>query len=357
MSAESRRDFIITSAALAAAGLFKDIPLGKASTSSSNESVRGTRSFRWLDIAKLSDGSELRLPLHEIRGDRPGPTLAITAAMHGWEILGIEIVRRLLEKTGTDFAGRILAVPVANPPAFRSQTRHSPLDSEDLNRIFPGDRHGWASARIAERLAAEVIAPADFYFDIHGGDHSCTVNYAMGSKREIAVLTGFSVIRVLEDVFRGAGNLSGTAIGHAMSLRKPVVGLEVGAGYQADELCIDTGLRSLKNAMISLGMQEGKPMLPANQWIIKKTRVLRVDHGGLFLPALPVDRLNQIVSGGTELGKVVDPFTLETRQVMVAPWPNGVLMMHKAGIAMVEAGLWVFNVGDLDGAEHIQNAA
>lgn len=350
---EERRGFLKYTAALAAAGLFKDIPLAAASAATSPAMRPGTRSLRWLDIATLSDGSPLRLPLHDIRGERPGATLAIAAGMHGWEILGIEIIRRLMVRIGTKFAGRILCVPLANPPSFRTQTRHSPLDSADLNRIFPGDPRGWASDRVAMNLARELIAPADFFVDIHGGDHSCTVNYAMGSSCDIALLSGFPVVRALDDVFKGAGNLIGTGIGHAMSLGKPALGLEVGAGYQADELCIDTALRSLQNVMSSLSMLENAPHRPPVQWVIKKTRVLRVDHGGLFLPALPIDRLNQPVVGGTTLGQVIDPCTLETLQTLTAPWPNGVLMMHKAGIAMVEAGLWVFNVGDLDSAERV----
>lgn len=177
----------------------------------------------------------------------------------------------------------------------------------------------------------------------------------MGSTRELALLSGFPTVRVLGDVFSGAGNLTGTAIGHAMSLGKPVLGLEVGAGYQADELCIGTALRSLRNAMCALGMIQGTPKTSATQWIVKKTRVLRVDHGGLFLPRLAADQLNEPVSGGTTLGQVVDPFTLEILQTVTAPWPKGILMMHKAGIAMVEAGLWVFNVGDLDSAERVDH--
>lgn len=355
MPIEDRRRFFKYSAAIAAAEILKDIPIASASVSTPVGS-QGTRTFRWLEVARLSSGTTLRLPLHDIHGDRSGPTLAITAAVHGWEILGIEVIRRLLHEVGTNFAGRILSVPVANPPAFQTQTRHSPLDSEDLNRIFPGDRNGWISARIAEHLGREVIAPADFYVDIHGGDHSCTVNYAMGSTRELALLSGFPTVRVLGDVFSGAGNLTGTAIGHAMSLSKSVLGLEVGAGYQADELCIDTALRSLRNAMCALGMIQGVPKTSATQWIIKKTRVLRVDHGGLFLPGLAADQLNKPVSGGTTLGQVADPFTLEILQTITAPWPKGILMMHKAGIAMVEAGLWVFNIGDLSSAERVDHS-
>lgn len=354
MSMRNRRAFIGSSVALAAAELFEGIPL--ATASAPGEGPPATRSFRWLEVAQLASGTPLRLPLHDIRGQRSGPTLALTAAVHGWEILGIEVIRRLLEEIGTRFNGRILAVPVANPPSFQTQTRYSPLDSQDLNHVFPGDGKGWASARIAAQLAREVIAPADFYVDIHGGDHSCTVNYAMGSTRAVALLSGFPVVRTLEDVFNGAGNLTGTAIGHAMSLGKPVFGFEVGAGYQVDELCIDTALRGLRNAMYSLGMLHGEARRPAVQFIIKKTRVLRVDHGGLFLPGLPIERLNQPVPGGTTLGRVVDPYTLETLQTLVTPWANGVMMMHKAGISMVEAGVWVFNIGDLESAERVEHS-
>jgi hypothetical protein len=351
-----RRAFLAASSAAslaAAAGLFSTIPLAHGATSATKP---GTRSFRWIEVAQLSGGAPLRLPLHDIRGLRDGPTLSVTAAIHGWEILGIEVVRRLLDRLGVDFAGRILAVPVANPPAFQTQSRHSPLDSQDLDHVFPGSEGGWVTARIAHHLAREVIAPADFYIDIHGGDYSCTVNYAMGSTREVALLSGFPVVRALPDVFQGAPNLSGTTVGHAMALGKPAMGFEVGAGFQADELCIDTALRAILNAMRSIGMlrdaQERAPL----QWVVRHTRVLRVNGGGLFVPALPIERINQPVSGGTVLGRVVDPYTLEVAETLTAPWERGVLMMHKAGIVMVEAGFWVFNVGNLDTAEEVRNS-
>jgi predicted deacylase len=360
-----RRHFLAGSV-VAAAALFPEIPLAEPAsaaaggtaaggTTAGGTTPAGSRSFRWLPVATLSDGTALQLPLHEIRGDRPGPTLGITAAVHGWEILGIEVLRRLLRQVGTDFAGRILAVPVANPPAFRSQSRHSPIDSQDLNNVFPGSERGWVSARIAQQISRAVIEPADFFVDIHGGDHSCTVNYAMGNTRQVALESGFPVVRTLDDVFGGASNLSGTAMGQAMSLGKRALGFEVGAGYQADELCIATALRGLLNAMRMQRMLPDMPQRPARQWLVRHTRVLRVNHGGLFLPALSIDRLNQPIAGGTTLGHVVNPHTLETVETLTAPWERGVLMMHKAGIAMVEAGLWVFNVGNLDTAEEVRN--
>lgn len=350
MSPVSRRQVVEWTAAAAAAAWFGGAARAAPTAAS------GARHFRWVEVAVLSDGAPLRLPVHEVRGRRDGATLGVTAAIHGWEILGVEVVRRLLERVGDDFAGRILAMPVANPPTFQAQSRHSPIDSEDLDHVFPGSATGWVTYRIAHHVAREIIAPADFYIDIHGGDHSCTVNYAMGSSLEVALLSGFPVVRVLADVFRGSPNLSGTTVGHAMQLGKPAMGYEVGAGYQADELCIETALRGILNAMRSLKMLDGPPDRTSRQWVVRNTRVLRVNRGGLFLPSLPIERLNQPVAGGTVLGRVVDPYALETIETLSAPWERGVLMMHKAGIARVEAGLWVFNVGDLATAQEIVNA-
>lgn len=272
-----RRHFLAGSV-VAAAALFPDIPLAETASGTAGGSApggtprAGSRSFRWIPVATLSDGTVLQLPLHEVRGDRPGPTLGITAAVHGWEILGIEVLRRLLRQVSTDFAGRILAIPVANPPAFRSQSRHSPIDSQDLNNVFPGSERGWVSARIAQQISRELIEPADFFVDIDGGDHSCTVNYAMGNTRQVTLESGFSVVRTLEDVFGGASNLSGTAMGHAMSLGKRALGFEVGAGYQADELCIATALRGLLNAMRMQRMLPGTPERAARRWDRSRTR-------------------------------------------------------------------------------------
>ncbi|KKL94236.1 hypothetical protein LCGC14_1866740, partial [marine sediment metagenome] len=94
--------------------------------------------FSWLPVTTLSDGSELHLPLHVLRGKRAGPTLGLTGMIHGNEALpSVAIIRQILEQVDPDdLTGSIMAVPVCNPPAAGSNTRNTPLDGMNLNDAF-----------------------------------------------------------------------------------------------------------------------------------------------------------------------------------------------------------------------------
>src|ERR1051325_3328 len=98
------------------------------------------KSFEWLPITTLASGMDLRLPIHRVVGAQPGPTLGITAGIHGDEYLPIEVVRQLIQQLDpAQLSGTIVAIPVVNPLAIESQTRNTPIDMNNLNRVFPGD--------------------------------------------------------------------------------------------------------------------------------------------------------------------------------------------------------------------------
>ena len=96
-------------------------------------------SIRNIQVCKLLNGYDLSLALHEFSCNKPGPTLGLSATMHGDEDLPIEILRQIsLELENLDFKGRVLILPVANPPALGTFTRNNPIDMTNLNRVFPG---------------------------------------------------------------------------------------------------------------------------------------------------------------------------------------------------------------------------
>src|SRR5687768_12083313 len=102
------------------------------------------RSMRWIEVTTLATGLPLRIAVHEITGAKPGPTVGITASVHGDELAPVEALRRLLETIDpAEMSGRLVVVPVVNPLAFQAQTRHTPQDMQNLNRVFPGDPDGW----------------------------------------------------------------------------------------------------------------------------------------------------------------------------------------------------------------------
>ncbi len=130
----------------------------------------GTRVDRLVTYATGADGAVHAFPLIAINGASSGPTVVITAGVHGDEYEGPAALRALAETIDPrKLAGRLLLVPVANPSAFAAGTRTSPVDGENLARIFPGDPNGTLSHRLAAALMRTIIAKADVLIDSHSG--------------------------------------------------------------------------------------------------------------------------------------------------------------------------------------------
>lgn len=132
----------------------------------------GTRSELELRPAQLPSGGWMAMPLVVLHGVEDGPTTWLTGAIHGDEVVGVEIIRRVLNRTdATQLAGTVLACPVVNVPGFANSDRYFP-DRRDLNRSFPGSDRGSLASRFARVLMNEVIARGDFGIDFHSGsDH------------------------------------------------------------------------------------------------------------------------------------------------------------------------------------------
>jgi predicted deacylase len=117
---------------------------------------------------QLDTGSGIGVPAVELAGSSDGPTAAMLAGVHGDEDEGIVAVRRLVHLLAQmDLRGRVVAIPVANPPAFVARSRTSPLDGLNLARVFPGEATGSPTERIARAIADEVIHGADLLIDLH----------------------------------------------------------------------------------------------------------------------------------------------------------------------------------------------
>lgn len=117
-------------------------------------------------------GADAPLAIVDLRGPRPGPTVALVAGVHGGKRAAVRALEQLArELPGTLIAGRVLLLPVANPPALGSGLAQlSPLDSLNLNRVFPGRADGRPTERLAHRILRDLVAPADLLVDLHGSD-------------------------------------------------------------------------------------------------------------------------------------------------------------------------------------------
>jgi predicted deacylase len=270
----------------------------------------------YLEIPAGSDEGT-RVPISVIHGRRGGPVLALIAGTHGYEyppIIALQRIRHEIDPS--KLSGTLILVHVANLPSFLGRTiYYNPIDGKNLNRVYPGDPEGTVSDRIADVLYRQVIEPADYVIDMHGGDG----NEAL---RPYLYLTTTGDLE-LDEQSRGLGLAFGldTIViqgewsdeheDHiytewaALGLGKPAITTETGSMGSTDERLVDLAERGVWNLLRHLGMIAGQPQpTPAVVWL-EEGQVVRSPEAAMFQPAvLP----GYFVEEGGLLGTLVDFF-------------------------------------------------
>ncbi len=300
--------------------------------------------YEQIPVTTLASGRELFLPLHRLEGRAAGPTLGLSAVVHGDEPLTNEIVRRVLEAVDpAELRGTILAVPVANPLAFEALTRHTPIDQLDMNRNFPGSPNGWLSEQIAHVLATRFVAQLDVHVDLHTGGVFPTVDYVyiFDRSRELSVAFGSTYL------FEPPQPYQGTFAVPAAQKGIPFFTAEVGGGSFLDAHYIEHGVRGVMNVLRQLKMIDGDIIRPATQTIVTEMAVIRPRVGGVLYPEIGLDMLGKEVAGGTLLGRVVSPYSFETLEELRAPYDRGVMILLRGGMMRVHPGDYGYMVANL----------
>ena len=230
------------------------------------EIARGQLEFGTLPVGELRDGATVSIPLMVMNGEHEGPTLWIDAAIHGVEIPGIDVIRRIMreEVTPQDLRGTIVACPVLNPFAFRAGQNFSPIDegtgNADLHAVFPGSPDGGLNDRMAYRIFTEGIAKCDYYIDFHSNYYPavefipitiCEDERVMDSSIKMAEAFGLPLSEVT-----GA---HGWPIFNAQREGIPAMVVELLAHGYLDERSIQIGVTGTKNVLRHLGMLDGIP--------------------------------------------------------------------------------------------------
>ncbi len=214
----------------------------------------GSRQLVDLPVAKLSNHTPVTLPVHVVHGSGPGPTMFVSAAIHGDELNGVEIIRRVLRTLAPEsLSGTLLAVPIVNAYGFIGRSRYLP-DRRDLNRSFPGSSAGSLAARIANLLMTEVVARCQLGIDLHtAAVHRVNLpqirtEYRKRARcRELAL--AFAAPVVLESHER-AGSLRKAARERGID----VLVYEGGEGLRFDEFAIQAGVDGIAGVMLHVGM-------------------------------------------------------------------------------------------------------
>lgn len=226
-------------------------------------------------------GTPVVIPVHVRRAKQPGPTVLVTAAVHGDEINGTGTVRQLILDPGFELtAGTLILVPVVNLLAFERHSRYLP-DRRDLNRAFPGSADGSMAKRIAHRVFRELVGRADFAIDLHSAATRRTnlpnVRADLSNPEALRLARAFGTEVVLDN--KGAdGSLRRSATDSGC----PTILLEAGESLKVEATIVEYSVRGVRNLLLELGMIEGKRERPPYQVIAKKTKWVRAESGGFL---------------------------------------------------------------------------
>lgn len=258
-----------------------------------------------------------------LNGVKPGPTFCITAAVHGDELNGIEIVRRIMYNIDPqELSGSIIGVPIVNLQGFRRGSRYLP-DRRDLNRFFPGNPDGSSAARIAHSFFTEVISHCDMLVDLHTGSFRRTnlpqlrADLTNEKVQNLAKKMGAIVVVQSEGA---EGCLRRAAVEHGI----PAVTLEAGAPHELTLSDIEHGVKSIESAMDGLGMikrrrfweRAAEPIYYESSWV-------RATDGGMLFSEI---ELGAEVVKGDLLGIVTDPITNKHSEIH-APYDGQIIGM------------------------------
>jgi predicted deacylase len=313
----------------------------------------GSESKIELPVAKLYTDADVSLPIKVFRGKKDGPTLFISAAVHGDELNGIEIIRRLIsQKSFEVIRGTVIAVPMVNVYGVVNQSRYMP-DRRDLNRTFPGSPQGSLASRVAHIFLTEIVSHCDYGIDLHTGaihrSNLPQIRADLSDEKTKELALAFGVPVVLNSTV-----LDGSLRESAVANNTKVLLYEAGEALRFDELSIRAGIKGVTNVLKNLGVirktAKKKVIIP---YIANSSGWLRANASGFVSQKI---RLGDQVIKGDSLAEIGSPYGDVIDKVIATR--SGILIGMQ-NIPLVQEGEAMFNIAyfseDDDAiAEHIE---
>lgn len=309
-----------------------------------------------LPLPELFSCAPMYMPVKVVHGKKPGPTLLVTAAMHGNELNGAEIIHRLLQSPAMKkLNGTLIAVPIMNVYGFINKTRTLPGGAA-LGNNFPGRENGSHAARLAHIFCRDVFPLADYCIDLQTGwlNHSNLpqVFTTDGSKTELDLAQAFSA-PVISEVTAHKGSLRA----HANKNKVPYLVYEAGEAMRFDESSIKIGLKGILNLMRKIEMlppigqaASSKP----NSFIMHDTNWVCSPTSGISHSTI---KLGQQVKKGEVLSTIKDPFGAGSNVNVKAPFDGVVVSMNN--LPLVYEGVTLFQLASFEklslAASHIED--
>ncbi len=284
---------------------------------------QGTRGTVELAAGRVPTGATIAMPVEVVHGARPGPRVWLSGAVHGDEVVGVEIIRQVMERLDPDtLSGSVVAVPVVNVFGFVAESRYLP-DRRDLNRSFPGSKGGSLASRLARLFMDEIAQPSDVGIDFHAGSDDRT-NLAHIRADLTEVETRRLALSFGAPVVLDAKPIQGSLRAAARKEGKRVLVFEGGEPRRFSRRAVETGVPGTLRVLGALGMIDDFPVAPLTPPLeSKRTKWVRAPRGGIL--RLEV-QLGQRVGRGDRLGIITDPAVREGKVVRASM--SGIVLGH-----------------------------
>lgn len=298
----------------------------------------GTNGMVKINIGRLPTGTLIDMPVYVFNGKRKGPVLLIQAGLHGDEINGVEILRRMIyEKRFQISAGTVLVVPTVNVYGFIHFSRDMP-DGKDINRSFPGSKNGSLASRVARSVNKELLPLADMAIDLHTGGAQ-RHNYA-----QIRYTEADPQSKALAEVFGAPFYFASTLIprsfrktAHAQNIATIV--FEGGESMRFDEKVIQWGMAGIERVMHAYGLKTEATPAERKSVALSERKWLRAPMAGMFLPHIAN---GAFVKKDAVMGMVTDTNSKRIKKIK-APFDGYLICLNHQ--AVVNQGDALFHLG------------
>ena len=303
----------------------------------------GQQAIVQIPVARLYTHTEMAMPVHVIHGRREGPRLFVCGAIHGDEIVGTEIIRRLIQRRRLkSIRGTLLAIPVVNVYGFLQHSRYSP-DRRDLNRFFPGSEKGSLTSQLAGTFMDEVVKGSTHGIDLHAGsNHRSNLPQVRATIDDPEILRLAKAFRV--PVIINAKTREGSLRHSAAELGVKTLLYEAGEALRFDEMAIRAGVRGVMSVMQALGMLTARrrPSSEMDSLIADTTSWVRAPASGILQMNVP---LGGRVAKNSKIGEIADPFG--GAEVDIRSPVSG-MVIGRLNLPLVHRGDAVIHIAHLD---------
>ncbi len=256
-------------------------------------------------IAQLPTRTPIEIPIIVSRSKVEGPTLLVMGGMHGDEINGVEIVRRIIVHGYNKPAiGTVICIPLLNIYGFIHFSRQVTDDGKDINRSFPGSKNGSLASQVAHLLSEEVLPHIDYGVDFHTGgariNNYPQIRAMLDNPINLELATAFAPKFILNAGFRDKSLRK-----EAAKLGKSILVYEGGESLRLRKNAVDQGVSGLLRVMKHLGMREEAPVPTNKSIVIEKSTWLRSKAAGLYHSFF---RPGEAITKGTTVGLITGPF-------------------------------------------------